>query len=75
MTFDSDDPRTWGNRKPAATGGGMDPESERLHNIYSGWTGQLNGSRIKAPMSLLLASGTTKRCTASITNTLTRRSS
>lgn len=37
----SDDPRTWGNRKPSGSGG-MDPETERLYNIYAGWTAQLH---------------------------------
>jgi hypothetical protein len=43
MNYESDDPRTWGERRPPASGGGgMDPVAERLYNIYAGWSGQLH---------------------------------
>lgn len=42
MNFDSDDPHTWGNRRPPASGAGLDPLTERLYNTYAAWTGQLH---------------------------------
>lgn len=43
MNYETDDPRTWGQRRPPASGGGAtDPVAERLYNLYAGWTGQLH---------------------------------
>lgn len=38
---ETDDPRTWGQRRPPASGG-MDPEAERLYQTYAAWTGALH---------------------------------
>lgn len=37
----SDDPRTWGQRRPPASGG-KDPVAEKLYNTYAAWTGKLH---------------------------------